>query len=106
HSRFVYSAPQHAGADENPSSLFSNGSIMTKNTPEFSSLTFSERARFSESSEAQTAWNLCVALKENGLLAKPTHGNIIRFAPPLVITEEQLMDCVQIIEKTIRSFSK
>jgi ornithine--oxo-acid transaminase len=56
--------------------------------------------------DSQTAWNLCVALKENGLLAKPTHGNIIRFAPPLVITEEQLMDCVQIIEKTIRSFSK
>jgi ornithine--oxo-acid transaminase len=47
-----------------------------------------------------------VALKENGLLAKPTHGNIIRFAPPLVITEEQLMDCVQIIEKTIRAFVK
>jgi ornithine--oxo-acid transaminase len=47
-----------------------------------------------------------VALKENGLLAKPTHGNIIRFAPPLVITEEQLMDCVAIIENTIRTFSK
>jgi len=56
--------------------------------------------------DSQTAWNLCVALKENGLLAKPTHGNIIRFAPPLVITEEQLMDCVQIIEKTIRAFVK
>ncbi|MGV3631053.1 MAG: ornithine--oxo-acid transaminase [Bacteroidota bacterium] len=56
--------------------------------------------------ESQTAWNLCVALKENGLLAKPTHGNIIRFAPPLVITEEQLMDCVLIIEKTILSFKK
>ncbi len=56
--------------------------------------------------DSQTAWNLCVALKENGLLAKPTHGNIIRFAPPLVIIEEQLMDCVQIIEKTIRAFVK
>ena len=56
--------------------------------------------------DSQTAWNLCVALKENGLLAKPTHGNIIRFAPPLVITEEQLMECVGIIERTIQSFEK
>ena len=54
--------------------------------------------------ESKTAWNLCVALKENGLLAKPTHGNIIRFAPPLVMTEEQMMDCVSIIEKTIQEF--
>jgi len=52
----------------------------------------------------KTAWDVCVALKENGLLAKPTHENIIRFAPPLVITEEQLMDCVDIISKTILSF--
>jgi ornithine--oxo-acid transaminase len=59
-----------------------------------------------DSPDSQTAWNLCVALKENGLLAKPTHGNIIRFAPPLVITEEQLMDCVAIIETTIRTFTK
>jgi ornithine--oxo-acid transaminase len=51
-----------------------------------------------------TAWDVCVALKENGLLAKPTHENIIRFAPPLVITEEQLMDSVEIISKTILSF--
>jgi ornithine--oxo-acid transaminase len=57
-----------------------------------------------DSSESQTAWNLCVAMKDNGLLAKPTHGNIIRFAPPLVITEVQLMDCVAIIEKTINEF--
>ncbi len=57
-----------------------------------------------DSSESQTAWNLCVAMKDNGLLAKPTHGNIIRFAPPLVITEAQLMDCVAIIEKTINEF--
>jgi ornithine--oxo-acid transaminase len=56
--------------------------------------------------DSKTAWNLCVAMKDNGLLAKPTHGNIIRFAPPLVMTEEQLMDCVSIIEKTIRSFVK
>ncbi len=51
--------------------------------------------------ESKTAWNLCLALRDNGLLAKPTHGNIIRLAPPLVITEEQLMECVAIIEKTI-----
>ncbi len=51
-----------------------------------------------------TAWNLCLSLRDNGLLAKPTHGNIIRFAPPLVMNEDQLMDCVAIIEKTIRDF--
>lgn len=56
--------------------------------------------------ESATAWNLCVKLKENGLLAKPTHGNIIRLAPPLVITEEQLMECVAIIEKTVMEFKK
>lgn len=54
--------------------------------------------------DSSTAWNICLQLKENGLLAKPTHGNIIRLAPPLVITEEQLLDCVKIIEKTILSF--
>lgn len=57
-----------------------------------------------DSPESSTAWNLCLQLKENGLLAKPTHGNIIRLAPPLVITEEQLLDCVKIIEKTISEF--
>jgi ornithine--oxo-acid transaminase len=51
-----------------------------------------------------TAWDICVAMKDNGLLAKPTHGNIIRFAPPLVITEEQLHECCDIIEKTILNF--
>lgn len=56
--------------------------------------------------ESSTAWNLCLQLKENGLLAKPTHGNIIRLAPPLVITEEQLLDCVKIIEKTVLEYSK
>ena len=50
------------------------------------------------------AWDLCIALKENGLLAKPTHGDIIRFAPPLIITEEQLMECVGIIKKTLAAF--
>lgn len=54
--------------------------------------------------ESKTAWNLCLKLKENGLLAKPTHGNIIRLAPPLVITEEQILDCVKIIEKTVLDF--
>ena len=50
--------------------------------------------------ESTTAWDLCVAMKDNGLLAKPTHGNIIRFAPPLVITEEQLNECLAIIRKS------
>ena len=50
--------------------------------------------------DSSTAWDLCIEMKDNGLIAKPTHGNIIRFAPPLVITEEQLMDCVAIIRKT------
>ena len=54
--------------------------------------------------DSSTAWDLCLKLKENGLLAKPTHGNIIRLAPPLVITKEQLLDCVRIIEKTITEF--
>ncbi|WP_108803016.1 ornithine--oxo-acid transaminase [Aquimarina sp. Aq107] len=54
--------------------------------------------------ESETAWNICVALKENGLLAKPTHGNIIRFAPPLVMTKEQLLECVAIITKTLKEF--
>lgn len=59
-----------------------------------------------DSPESDTAWNLCVAMKNNGLLAKPTHGNIIRFAPPLVITEAQILECVKIIEKTISEFKK
>jgi ornithine--oxo-acid transaminase len=57
-----------------------------------------------DTEESSTAWNICVALRDNGLLAKPTHGNIIRFAPPLVMTEEQLQECCDIIEKTIKSF--
>ena len=56
--------------------------------------------------DSSTAWDLCVALKENGLLAKPTHGNIIRFAPPLVLTREQLDECVAIIRKTVLEFKK
>jgi len=54
--------------------------------------------------DGNEAWDVCLKLRDNGLLAKPTHGDIIRFAPPLVITEEQLMDCIAIIKKTILSF--
>ena len=54
--------------------------------------------------ESPTAWNICMQLAENGLLAKPTHGNIIRFAPPLIITKEQLQDCISIIEKVILNY--
>jgi ornithine--oxo-acid transaminase len=52
----------------------------------------------------KNAWDVCLKLAENGLLAKPTHGDIIRFAPPLIITEDQMMECVAIIRKTISSF--
>lgn len=54
--------------------------------------------------ESETAWNLCLKFAENGLLAKPTHGNIIRLAPPLVITEEQIHECCDIIEKSVLAF--
>ncbi len=59
-----------------------------------------------DSPKSSTAWNICVQMKDNGLLAKPTHGNVIRFAPPLVINEEQLQECVDIIKKTILEYSK
>ncbi len=59
-----------------------------------------------DSEESDTAWNICLKLKDNGLLAKPTHGNIIRFAPPLVMTEEQIHECCDIIEKTILDFER
>ena len=59
-----------------------------------------------DTEDSSTAWDICVALKNNGLLAKPTHGNIIRFAPPLVITKEQLLDCVSIIINTLKQFEK
>ena len=52
------------------------------------------------------AWEICLRLADNGLLAKPTHTNIIRFAPPLVITEEQLAECVEIIKSTIKAFEE
>ena len=54
--------------------------------------------------ESKTAWNICMKLRDNGLLAKPTHGNIIRFAPPLVMNEAELNECCDIIEKTILEF--
>jgi ornithine--oxo-acid transaminase len=59
-----------------------------------------------DTEESDTAWNICLALRDNGLLAKPTHGNIIRFAPPLVMTKDQLLDCVSIIIKTLKQFEK
>ena len=59
-----------------------------------------------DTEDSSTAWDICMKLRDNGLLAKPTHGNIIRFAPPLVMTEVQLMDCISIITKTISNFKK
>ncbi|GAA0880778.1 ornithine--oxo-acid transaminase [Algoriphagus jejuensis] len=58
-----------------------------------------------DSEESSTAWDICMGLAENGLLAKPTHGNIIRFAPPLVMTEEQIHECCDIIEHVISGFN-
>lgn len=57
-----------------------------------------------DSEDSSTAWDICIKLRDNGLLAKPTHGNIIRFAPPLVMNKAQLLDCVEIIKKTILEF--
>ena len=57
-----------------------------------------------DSQESNTAWNICLKLKEKGLLAKPTHGNIIRFAPPLMINEDQLVECIKIITSTLKLF--
>tara|TARA_R110001592_G_scaffold7956_1_gene43887 strand:+ start:3268 stop:4548 length:1281 start_codon:yes stop_codon:yes gene_type:complete len=59
-----------------------------------------------DTEDSSTAWDICMKLRDNGLLAKPTHGNIIRFAPPLVMTEAQLRECVAIIKKTITEFKK
>jgi ornithine--oxo-acid transaminase len=56
-----------------------------------------------EHENKKAAWNLCLSLKENGLLAKPTHGDKIRFAPPLVITSEQIDECVSIIDKSLKT---
>ena len=57
-----------------------------------------------DSEDSDTAWNICLRLRDNGLLAKPTHGNIIRFAPPLVMNKEELLDCIEIIKKTLLEF--
>ncbi|MFP4846298.1 ornithine--oxo-acid transaminase [Winogradskyella sp. PE311] len=57
-----------------------------------------------DTEESETAWNICLRLRDNGLLAKPTHGNIIRFAPPLVMSKDQLLDCVSIITTTLKEF--
>jgi ornithine--oxo-acid transaminase len=57
-----------------------------------------------DTEESDTAWNICLRLRDNGLLAKPTHGNIIRFAPPLVMDEAQLRECVSIIISTLKEF--
>ena len=54
--------------------------------------------------DGDTAWNICMSMAEKGLLAKPTHGNIIRFAPPLVINDEQLNECLTIITTTLKEF--
>ena len=59
-----------------------------------------------DTEDSTTAWDICIKLRDNGLLAKPTHGNIIRFAPPLVMNKEQLMECISIIKKTILTFKK
>ncbi len=59
-----------------------------------------------DTEDSDTAWNICMKLRDNGLLAKPTHGNIIRFAPPLVINREELLDCVSIITETLKGFEK
>lgn len=58
-----------------------------------------------DSEDSDTAWRICLELRDHGLLAKPTHGNIIRFAPPLVMDEEQIDECCEIIEKTILNFT-
>jgi ornithine--oxo-acid transaminase len=57
-----------------------------------------------DTEDSSTAWDICMKMRDNGLLAKPTHGNIIRFAPPLVMTKDQLMECVAIIDKTLAEF--
>jgi len=57
-----------------------------------------------DTEDSETAWNICMRLRDNGLLAKPTHGNIIRFAPPLVMKKEQLLECVAIITQTLKEF--
>jgi len=59
-----------------------------------------------EERDGVSAWDVCIALRDNGLLSKPTHGDTIRLAPPLVLTEEQLLEAAHIIEQTVLSFDK
>jgi len=59
-----------------------------------------------DNESGDTAWRICISMASKGLLAKPTHGNIIRFAPPLIISEEQLKDCIKIITSTLKDFEK
>ena len=56
--------------------------------------------------ENSIAWDICLKFRDNGLLAKPTHGNIIRFAPPLIISKPQMDDCISIIINTLKFFEK
>jgi len=59
-----------------------------------------------DTEDSKTAWNICLQMAKNGLLAKPTHGNIIRFAPPLVMNHSQMEDCCDIIEKVVLGYEK
>ena len=59
-----------------------------------------------DTEESDTAWNICLRMRDNGLLAKPTHGNIIRFAPPLVMNETELRECIAIIINALKAFEK
>ena len=59
-----------------------------------------------DSKENNITWDICIKLRDNGLLAKPTHGNIIRFAPPLIISKPQMDDCISIIINTLKFFEK
>ena len=65
-----------------------------------------EETEHNWNTDGELAWNLCLRMRDNGLLAKPTHGNIIRLAPPLVISEEQIHECCDIIESVIDQFKK
>ncbi len=101
--------------DENlAENAFRLGNIFRKKMQEiaeYSKLFFAVRGKgllnaviINDTPESETAWDFCMKLAENGLLAKPTHGNIIRFAPPLVINETQLLACCDIIAKTAKEF--
>ena len=59
-----------------------------------------------DTEESSTAWDICMIMKENGLIAKPTHGNIIRFAPPLVINKDEIIKCCDIIKGSIIEYEK